>query len=120
MHMRLQEMSELASDEVTRAGWAMAGLPGGVVLSGGGAATPGMVELVRDVFAAPVRVGVPAAGLRGLVDRVAYPGFAVPVGLALYGARQVAHGGGFGAAGRTSPAMERVLGPVKRWFQDFF
>jgi hypothetical protein len=42
------------------------------------------------------------------------------VGLALYGARQVAHGGGFGAAGRTSPAMERVLGPVKRWFQDFF
>lgn len=120
MHMRLQEMAELAYDEVARAGWAMAGLPGGVVLTGGGATTPGIVELVRDVFAAPVRVGVPASGLRGLVDRVASPGYAVPVGLALYGARQVAHGGGFGAGGRTSPAMERVLGPVKRWLQDFF
>lgn len=120
MQMRLQEVAELASDEVTRAGWSMSGLPGGVVVSGGVAAAPGMVELVRDVFAAPVRIGVPAAGLRGLVDRVAYPGFAVPVGLALYGARQVALGGGFGAGGRTSPAVERVLGPVKRWFQDFF
>jgi cell division protein FtsA len=120
MHMRLQEMAELAFDEVARAGWAMAGLPGGVVLTGAAAEAPGMIELVRDVFAAPVRIGVPAAGLRGLTDRVASPGFAVPVGLALYGARQVATGGGFGAGGRTSPAMERVLGPVKRWLQDFF
>jgi cell division protein FtsA len=120
MHMRLQEMAELAYDEVARAGWSMAGLPGGVVLSGGGAAAPGMVELVRDVFAAPVRIGIPAEGLRGLVDRVASPVSAVPVGLALYGARQVALGRGFGAGGRNSPAMERVLGPVKQWLQDFF
>ncbi len=120
MHMRLQEMAEMAFDEVARAGWTMAGLPGGVVLGGSGAAAQGMVELVRDVFAAPVRLGVPASGLRGLVDRVASPGFAVPVGLALYGARQVALGGGFGAGGRRSPAMERVLAPVKRWLQDFF
>lgn len=120
MHMRLQEMAELAFDEVARAGWSMGGLPAGVVLSGAAASAPGMVELVRDVFAAPVRVGIPALGLRGLTDRVASPGFAVPVGLALYGARQVALGGGFGAGGRQSPAMERVLAPVRRWLQDFF
>jgi hypothetical protein len=72
------------------------------------------------VFAAPVRIGVPADGLRGLLDRVADPGFAVPVGLALWGARQVAMGGGFGAGGKSSPAVDRVLGPVKRWLQDFF
>lgn len=120
MHMRLQEVAELAYDEVARAGYTMGALPGGVILSGAGAAAPGMVELVRDVFAAPVRLGVPAAGLRGLVDRVTFPSCAVPVGLALYGARQVAHGGGFGAGGRNSPAVEKVLGPVKRWLQDFF
>ncbi len=120
MGMRFQEVLELACDEVTRAGWAMAGLPAGVVLSGGGAGTPGIVELARDTFAAPVRVGVPAAGLRGLIDRVALPSLAVPVGLALWGARQVATGSGFGAAGKSSPAVERVLGPVKRWLQDFF
>ncbi len=120
MGMRFQEVLELACDEVTRAGWGMTGLPAGVVLSGGGAATPGIVELTRDVFAARVRVGVPADGLRGLVDRVAAPGLAVPVGLALWGARQVATGSGFGAAGKSSPAVERVLAPVKRWLQDFF
>jgi cell division protein FtsA len=122
MGMRFQEVNELACDEVTRSGWAMAALPAGVVLTGGGAATPGIIELTRDVFAAPVRIGVPAAGLRGLVDRVAAPELAVPVGLALWGARQVASGSGFGAGGggRRSPAVERVLGPVKRWLQDFF
>lgn len=120
MHMRLQEVAELAYDEVARAGYTMGALPGGVILSGAGAAAPGMVELVRDVFAAPVRLGVPAAGLRGLVDRVTFTACAVPVGLALYGARQVAFGGGFGAGGRNSPAVEKVLGPVKRWLQDFF
>lgn len=120
MGMRFQEVLELAFDEVTRAGWGMTGLPAGVVLSGGAAGTPGIVELARDVFAAPVRVGVPAAGLRGLVDRVASPGLAVPVGLALWGARQVATGSGFGAGGKSSPAVERVFGPVKRWLQDFF
>jgi len=120
MHMRIQEVAELAYDEVARAGYTMGALPGGVILSGAGAAAPGMVELVRDVFAAPVRLGIPAAGLRGLVDRVTFPACAVPVGLALYGARQVAFGGGFGAGGRNSPAVEKVLGPVKRWLQDFF
>ncbi len=120
MHMRLQEVAELAFDEVARAGYTMGALPGGVILTGAGAAAPGMVELVRDVFAAPVRLGVPAAGLRGLVDRVTFTACAVPVGLALYGARQVAFGGGFGAGGRSSPAMDKVLGPVKRWLQDFF
>lgn len=120
MHARLQEVLELAYDEVTRAGWAMAGLPSGVVVTGGGAAAPGIVELTRDVFAAPVRIGVPADQLRGLVDRVAAPGLAVPVGLALWGARQVAMGGGFGAGGKSSPAVGRVLEPVRRWLQDFF
>ncbi|MDZ4259707.1 MAG: cell division protein FtsA [Gemmatimonadales bacterium] len=120
MHMRLQEMLELAYDEVGRAGWAMAGLPGGMILSGGASAAPGMVELARDVFAAPVRRGIPADGLRGLTDRVASPDCSVVVGLALYGARQVALGGGFGGGGRSSPAMGRVLAPVRRWLQDIF
>lgn len=120
MHMRLQEVLELAYDEVTRAGWAMAGLPCGVVVTGGGAAATGIVELTRDVFAAPVRIGMPSNQLRGLVDRVASPKLAVPVGLALWGARQVVMGGGFGAGGKASPAVGRVLEPVRRWLQDFF
>ncbi len=120
MHMRLQETAELAWDEVARAGWTMDLLPSGVVLAGGGAAAPGIIELVRDVFAAPVRVATPGAETRGLADRVSGPGSAVLVGLAWYGARQVMMGGGFGVGGRRSPAMEKVFGPVRRWLQDFF
>ena len=45
---------------------------------------------------------------------------AVPVGLLRYGAKQVMANGGFAEGGRRSPAVDKVLGPVKRWLQDFF
>jgi cell division protein FtsA len=119
MHMRLQEVLEYALDEVTRAGYHQR-LPAGVVLTGGGAQTPGIVELAREVFAMPARIGIPGQRLRGLADSVESPRMAVPSGLVLYGARQVAMSGGFGTASRKSPAVEKVLAPVKRWLQDFF
>jgi cell division protein FtsA len=118
MHMRLQEVLELALDEISRAGYRQR-LPAGIILTGGGAQAPGIVELAREVFALPVRVGTPGEGLTGLVDSVETPRMAVPVGLLLYGAKQVTATGGF-AAGRRSPAVDKVLGPVKRWLQDFF
>lgn len=118
MHMRLQEVLELALDEISRAGYRQR-LPAGIILTGGGAQAPGIVELAREVFALPVRVGIPGEGLTGLVDSVETPRMSVPVGLLLYGAKQVTATGGF-AAGRRSPAVDKVLGPVKRWLQDFF
>ena len=118
MHMRLQEVLELALDEISRAGYRQR-LPAGIILTGGGAQAPGIVELAREVFALPVRVGVPGEGLTGLVDSVESPRMAVPVGLLLYGAKQVTATGVF-ASGRRAPAVDKVLGPVKRWLQDFF
>ena len=79
-----------------------------------------MVELAREVFALPVRAGAPGQGLSGLVDSIESPRMAVPAGLLLYGARQVALGSSFGSGRGRSPAVEKVLGPVKRWLQDFF
>jgi cell division protein FtsA len=119
MHMRFQEVLEYAQDEISRAGYHQR-LPAGVILSGGGALTPGIVELARDVFAMPARCGVPGQKLRGLADSVESPRMAVAAGLALYGARQIALGSGFGSGARRTPAVERVFGPVKRWLQDFF
>jgi len=118
MHMRLQEVLELVLDEISRTGYRQR-LPAGIILTGGGAQAPGIVELAREVFALPVRVGTPGAGLSGLVDSVDSPRMAVPAGLLLYGAKEVMASGGF-AAGRRSPAVEKVFGPVKRWLQDFF
>jgi cell division protein FtsA len=117
----LQEILELASDELNRTGFRQR-LAAGIVLTGGGAETPGIVELAREVFALPVRVGKPGAGLSGLVDRVETARMAVPAGLLFYGARQALQSGGFaGPARRTAaPGVEKVIGPVKRWLQDFF
>jgi cell division protein FtsA len=120
MHMRMQEVLELALDELSRTGYRQR-LPAGVILTGGGAQAPGIVELARDVFALPVRVGTPGQGLSGLTDSVDSPRMAVPAGLLLYGARAaLASGSGGFAAGRGAQAVEKVFGPVKRWLQDFF
>jgi cell division protein FtsA len=121
MHMRFQEILELALDELNRTGFRQR-LPAGIVLSGGGAETPGMVELAREVFALPVRIGKPGQGLSGLVDRIETPRMAVPAGLLCYGAKQALQSGGFAGPARRVPSapVEKVIGPVKRWLQDFF
>ncbi len=114
IHQRLDETLGLALGQIEASGFG-GRLPAGVVLTGGGARLPGIVELAREVFATPVRIGVPDQRVRGLVDSVHAPQFAVPVGLALYGARQRMQVNG----GRNS-GVHKLVGPVKRWLQDFF
>ncbi len=113
VHQRLDEIFGRVLDQVGQAGYA-GRLPAGVVLTGGGAHMAGIVELGREVFAMPVRKGVPERGIKGLVDSVQAPRYAVPVGLALYGMRRSLGD----ALGDT--AVDKVLGPVKRWLQEFF
>jgi cell division protein FtsA len=119
IHQRVDEIFQLVGREFERAGYGAGRLPAGVVLSGGTAHLPGMVELAREVFAAPVRSGHPELGISGLVDSVQAPRYAVPVGLVLYAARKYAQGGSapsvlFGAR------PEKLFAPLKRWLQDFF
>ncbi len=119
MHMRFQEILEFAADEITKSGY-QGRLPAGMILVGGGASTPGIIELAREVCAMPVRVGKAEQGLTGLADAVEAPRMAVVAGLTLYGARRRAEGLGFGMGGRRGLPMEKWLAPVKQWFQDFF
>src|SRR5439155_376944 len=89
IHQRVDEIFQLAQREFERAGYGGGRLPAGVVLTGGTAHLPGMVELARDAFAVPVRAGTPEQGISGLVDSVQAPRYAVPVGLVLYAARRL-------------------------------
>ena len=124
IHQRVDEIFHLVRAELTKAGYDdPKQLPAGVVLTGGTAQLPGMVELAREVFALPVRVGTPERGIAGLVDSVQAPRYAVAVGLALYAARRVVQGavaGGGGGSLAGGPGMDKLLGPLKRWLQDFF
>ena len=62
-------------------------LTGGIVITGGGAALTGAVELANDIFKMPVRLGVPIrfANLGGLVEEYCTPGYATAIGLVLEG-----------------------------------
>lgn len=94
-------------------------LPGplgaGIVLAGGGAALSGICELAQDIFAAPVRQGVPANGLTGLADSVSRPKFATAAGLVVYGAERYLETGA-GASTLASGFVSRV----GSWLKEFF
>ena len=120
IHQRVDEIFGLVAREFVRAGYGEGRLPAGVVLTGGTAHLPGMVELAREAFAVPVRAGTPEIGISGLVDSVQAPRYAVPVGLVLYGARRAAQGAASGGAIARGAGVEKWFGPLKRWLQDFF
>jgi len=81
---RLKEILTMIKLEIQKSGYA--GLtPSGVVLTGGGSSTAGMVELAKHELAMPVRLGIPQ-GAKGLADEIASPTFAAGMGLVRYGA----------------------------------
>ncbi len=115
IHHRMDEIFQLVAREFERAGYRLAA---GAVMTGGTAHVPGTVELAREVFGMPVRAGSPEQSISGLVDTVQAPRYAVPVGLVLYAAHQLAHGGGRRTSG--GQAVDSVVASVKRWLEDFF
>jgi cell division protein FtsA len=114
VEQRLDEMFGLVQDELERAEL-MDKLGAGIVLTGGTTAIQGIVELAQQVFAAPVRAGVPEEGLTGLADSVALPRFATVAGLALYGADRFKETGE-GASTLTSGVVTKIAA----WLKEFF
>ena len=114
VEQRLDEMFGLVQGELQDQGL-LDKLGAGVVLTGGTVAIPGIVELAQQIFASPVRLGVPSEGLGGLADSVRRPRFAIAVGLALWGADRFAETGR-GAATITSGVMTKL----GTWLKEFF
>ncbi|MEQ8330454.1 MAG: cell division protein FtsA [Longimicrobiales bacterium] len=114
VEQRLDEMFGLVHQELQDQDL-LDDLGAGIVLTGGTAALPGIVELAQQIFAAPVRLGVPLEGLGGLADSVARPRFAIAAGLALWGADRFQETGE-GASTLTSG----VLTKLGTWLREFF
>jgi cell division protein FtsA len=114
VEQRLDEMFGLVQEELEGAEL-MDKLGAGIVLTGGTTTLPGIVDLAQQVFAAPVRAGVPGEGLTGLADSVAFPRFATVAGLALYGADRFMETGE-GASTLTSGLVAKILA----WLKEFF
>jgi cell division protein FtsA len=78
---RLDEIFQLVRAELRKVGKDVM-LPGGVVLTGGGAKMTGIEEAAKEALQLPVSVGKPE-GFTGIVDRINDPAFAAAVGLML-------------------------------------
>ncbi|RMH55493.1 MAG: cell division protein FtsA [Candidatus Hydrogenedentota bacterium] len=113
---RMEEIFVLLAREIRKKGYENM-IPGGVVLTGGASAMPGVQELAERVLELPVRIGAPK-GISGLVDVVNSPSFSTGVGLVLYGAREGADerptiGGG-------GDVFRSVMNRMKSWAKEVF
>jgi len=79
---RLNEIFQMVGEEVASSGFSNQ-TPAGLVITGGGAETVGIVDAAKRVLSMPVRQGVPK-GLAGLVDEIEAPAYAASMGLVLY------------------------------------
>lgn len=108
---RVEEIYALVLQAIRDSGYEEV-LSSGIVLTGGAAVMPGMVELGEDIFLKPVRRGVPTYK-RALADMVARPQAATVMGL-LDEAR-LARMRGHKAAVQAG-SMKDAFGRLKNWF----
>ncbi|HRN71076.1 MAG TPA: cell division protein FtsA, partial [Candidatus Woesebacteria bacterium] len=80
---RIEEIYSYVNDEIARSGFEK-NIPSGIVITGGGALTIGMVDMGRRITRLPVRIGVPEKA-SGLVDEITSPLYAATLGLIYYG-----------------------------------
>lgn len=80
---RLNEIFNLVSLEIKKSGFG--GMtPAGIVLTGGGAKTTGILTAAKRSLAMPLRLGAPY-DIKGLTDEILTPAFSTAVGLIKYG-----------------------------------
>jgi len=84
---RLEEMYKMVSDEIMKSNF-IEHIPSGLVITGGGALTVGILEMGRKIVGLPIRVGVPGR-VTGLIDEVLDPEFSTTVGLILSGRKNI-------------------------------
>lgn len=115
---RVQELVGFIGREIKRSGY-NGMLPGGVVLCGGSAVMPGLVDLVSEMLDMPVRVGEPR-GLAGMNDIVAGPAFATAVGLVRLALRSIPVHEAAASRERERPQGPGLFERFRNWLEDMF
>lgn len=118
---RLEELFKLIGDEIIKSSY-FEQVPSGLVITGGGALTIGVVETAKKVIGLPARIGVPG-GVTGLIDEILDPQFAATVGLILYGHDhsgdiQETSFGDFGSFFKGT-SINGSVGKLKSFFKQF-
>ncbi len=107
---RLDETFELIYKELKKVS-KQGLLPGGVVLVGGGAKMPYIVELAKEKLKLPVQIGFPNSDIDGILDNIADPEYASVLGLGLFGFDEVERD--------YFSSSDGAFGKIKKFFKTF-
>ncbi|MBI2484837.1 cell division protein FtsA [Candidatus Uhrbacteria bacterium] len=89
---RVEEIFKKTDEELARVGRSGM-LPSGIILAGGGAKLPGIIEVAKRQLRLPATLGS-CIGVNTVIDRVRDPGFATAVGLVKWGEQIMATSSG--------------------------
>lgn len=109
---RVIEMIEMIYAELKQFG-GLNRMPGGIVLTGGGAELVGFADIMEEYTGIPVRLGLPE-NLRGLPVDFNRPQNAAVLGGILYSARQA------GSKQEESPRFMGIVDRISYWLKDLF
>lgn len=84
---RIEEIYTYIREEIEKSGFEK-NIPSGLVITGGGALTIGMIDMGRRIIRLPIRVGQAEKAL-GLVDEVVNPMYSATLGLIYYGSKHL-------------------------------
>lgn len=113
---KVEEIFEkLYINHLRNQGFTRKNLSAGIVLTGGTALLKGIVELAREKFEMPARIGIPMGFAGGLVDEVQNPIYSTAAGLVLYRAESIKKGEA-GKSGNVKNLMVRL----KEFFRGIF
>ncbi len=108
LEARMEEILQLVNKNICSSGYRNR-INAGVVLTGGTALLPHIVEMAEQVFDMPVRLGYPRT-ISGRVEDVRSPRCTTAVGLVLYGAQ--------GRRGQMRREMDGVVNRLKSWLKN--
>jgi len=111
---RLNEIFNLIFDNLTRAN-CNTSLPGGVIITGGGAKIEGIVDLTKEVMRLPAQIGKPVPEISGLIDKLSDPIYSTTIGLMIWGKDHQSGGGN--PIGLDIPGLNNVVTKFKSVFK---
>lgn len=111
---RAQELLHLIHKDLVSHGL-QKNMPGGLILTGGGALLQGMQELAQSIFKVPVRIGNPSLGADcGML--LNNPIYSTGYGLLLHAFKKQDRS----MNNLAGPLVMRIMGRMKSWMSEFF
>ncbi len=118
---RLEEIYKMIFEEIEKSGFSHQ-VPSGLVITGGGALTVGMLETGKRILGLPIRIGIPDK-VTGLVDETVDPQNSTAIGLLIYGLNNIIDNEGDSLKSFTKIfkdfQMKGSLTKIKDFFKQF-